>query len=200
MPETTPPATNPTSEPVATAPTDAPPWGDEETNFDANRAWELIKGLRADKEALSKREVLTPEQQKKIAEYDRLAEASKSELDKAQEAAQTNAQRAQALLDRAVNAEIRALASGFADPEDAAAFLSGKKYADDDGDIDTAAIKADLADLLTRKPHLAAADAGTGRRAPRPDPTQASGANGAAPTSPATEFASILQGQLNKTQ
>ncbi|MGZ4518963.1 MAG: hypothetical protein ACXVXP_02950 [Mycobacteriaceae bacterium] len=197
MPETTSPATNPTSVPVATAPTDAPPWGDD---FDAEKAWNLVQNLRSDKERLQSRPVLTDEAKQKLAEYDRLAEASKSELDKAQEAAQTNAQRAQALLNRAVNAEIRALASGFADPEDAAAFLSGKQYADDNGDIDTAAIKADLADLLTRKPHLAALDAGGGRRAPRPDPTQASGANGAAPTSPATEFASILQGQLNKTQ
>jgi hypothetical protein len=197
MPETTTnPAANP-SEPVATAPTDAPPWGDD---FDAEKAWNLVQNLRSDKERLQQRPTLTDEQKAKLAEYDRLAEASKSELDKAQEAAQTNAQRAQALLDRAVNAEIRALATGFADPEDAAAFLSGKQYADADGDVDTAAIKADLAALLTRKPHLAAPDAGAGRRAPRPDPSQASGANGAAPTSPATEFASILQGQLNKTQ
>jgi hypothetical protein len=197
MPETTPnPAAN-TSEPVATAPTDTPPWGED---FDAEKAWNLVQNLRSDKEKLQGRPVLTDEQKQKLAEYDRLAEASKSELDKAQEAAQTNAQRAQALLDRAVNAEIRALATGFADPEDAAAFLAGKKYADDDGDIDTAAIKADLDALLTRKPHLGAADPTTGRRAPRPDPSQGSGANGKTPISPAGEFASIIQAQLSRTQ
>lgn len=133
-----------------------------------------------------------------LAEYNRLVEASKSELDRAQEAAQTNAQRAQVLLDRTVNAEIRALASGFADPEDAATFLSGKQYADDDGNVDTAAIKADLSDLLSRKPHLAASEGGTGRRAPRPDHSQASGANGPTAASPASQFASILQGQLRQ--
>lgn len=51
--------------------------------------------------------------------------------------------------------QIHALAGGFADPADAAVFLNPADY-DGDGGVDTDAIKADLAGLLERKPHLAA--------------------------------------------
>jgi len=163
--------TAPASEPAAAAPTDTP-WGED---FDAEKAWSLVQNLRADKDKLSKRETLTPEQKAKLAEFDRLAEASKSELEKAQEAAQKNAERAQALLNRAVQAEVKALASGFADPEDAHVFLDVKKYAADGGDIDTEAIKADLADLLARKPHLGKSPQS---RVPAPNPAQGSSGGG----------------------
>ena len=32
--------------------TSTPPWGDEESNFDANRAWQLIQNLRTEKSEL----------------------------------------------------------------------------------------------------------------------------------------------------
>lgn len=168
-------------EPAAAAPADTPPWGDD---FDAEKAWSLVQNLRSDKEKLQKRPALTDEQKTKLAEYDRLVEASQTELEKAQAAARTNAERAQALVSRAIQAEIRALASEFADPSDAVAFLADKKYAGDDGEIDTEQIKADLADLLTRKPHLGKQPTS---RVPAPNPAQGSSASGAAGASQLTQ-------------
>lgn len=162
------------AEPVATAPTDTPPWGDD---FDPAKAWSLVQNLRSDKERLQQRPTLTPEQQEKLAEYDRLAEASQTELERAQKAAETNAARAQALLGRTVKAEVKVLASeGFADPEDAAAFLDLSKYANGDGDVDSEAIKKDLADLLAKKPHLGKSPT---TRTPAPNPAQGASGSGA---------------------
>ena len=91
----------------------------------------------------------------KVAEYDRLTEASKTAEERAQGLATAADARASKLLSRAVSAEVKALASeGFADPSDAAAFLDLGKYANADGDVDTDMIATDLTDLLTRKPHL----------------------------------------------
>lgn len=166
---------DPTTEPAAAAPaTDTPPWGED---FDPEKAWSLVQNLRADKERLQKRPGLSDEQKQKLAEYDRLAEASKTELERAQEAAKRNGEQAQALLTRAVSAEVKALAGEFADPSDAAAFLDLKKYATESNDIDTDAIKADLADLLARKPHLGKQPT---PRVPAPNPAQ--GSSGAGPT------------------
>jgi hypothetical protein len=73
----TPPAQEPTTPPVppVTAP-EAPPWG---ADFDAEKAWSLVQNLRADKEKLAQRPVLTPEQQKQLGEFNALVEASKTE-------------------------------------------------------------------------------------------------------------------------
>lgn len=58
---------------------------------------------------------------------------------------------------RIVRAEIKALAKDFADPADAVLNLRVEDYdVDDDGNVDEKSIKRDLADLLKRKPHLAA--------------------------------------------
>ena len=166
----------PPQEPAAAAPAEtpkttdaAPPWGDDPSKFDPEKAWSLIQGLRADKERLSSR-VITDEQQARLSEYERLVEASKSDLERAQEAAQTQKARAEALLSRTVRSEVKALAAdAFADPEDAAAFLDLGKYATSDGDVNTEAIKGDLADLLARKPHLGKQVAPQGMR---PNPAQ----------------------------
>lgn len=154
------------TEPVATAPdAPAPPWGDPE-NFDAEKAWKLIENLRAEKRAPA----MSDEDKAKLAEYDRLVEASKSDLEKAQEAAAKNEARATTLLTRAVKAEIKALAAeSFADSDDAATALDAKKYTTPDGDIDTDAIKTDLADLLSRKPHWAKSTTPAGMK---PNPAQ----------------------------
>lgn len=191
MPELAETTTETAQEPAAATPeATTPPWGDD---FDAEKAWSLIQNLRSDKEKLQKRPAMSDEERQKIAEYDRLAEASKSDLERAQEAAKTSEAKAQALLDRAVKAEVRAHAQGFADPDDAAAFLDLAKYAGS-GEIDTEAIKADLADLLTRKPHLGKSPE---RRNPNPDPSQASGGGGGAHVKPADQFAALIQQQLN---
>lgn len=120
------------------------------------------------------------EAEPKAAEYDRLAEASKTAEDRANEAATAADVRASKLLDRAVTAEVKALAaSGFADPDDAAAFLDLSKYATTDGDVDTEAVKSDLAALLARKPHLGKT---SGSRLPASNPAQ--GSSGSGPAAP----------------
>ncbi|WP_174545616.1 hypothetical protein [Nocardiopsis dassonvillei] len=98
------------------------------------------------------------------------------------------------LLDRAVRAEVRALAAdGFADPADAAAFLDLASYAGEDGDVDSDQIKADLDDLLKRKPHLAKQSE---PRRPAPDRSQGSSGNTRSKTDPAAEFAGFLGQRL----
>ena len=115
----------------------------------------------------------------KVAEFE---DRDRTDLEKATAAAEQASKRAEAATARAVRAEVKALASaGFADAEDAAAFLDLAKYTDGQGEIDTAAIQTDLTALLERKPHLARpAD---GPRGPRPDPSQ-----GARPPAPPADF------------
>lgn len=113
----------------------------------------------------------------KLSEYDRLVDASKTSEQRAIDAAAAAQARVDQLTSRAVMAEVKALAaSSFADPTDATAFIDTSKYVTDDGDVDTDAIKADLEDLLTRKPHLGKAE--PGRRTPAPNPAQGSSASG----------------------
>ncbi|ONI87363.1 hypothetical protein ALI22I_23370, partial [Saccharothrix sp. ALI-22-I] len=69
-----------------------------------------------------------------------------------------------------MDAEIRAAASGWADPTDAPRYLDDRdRYIGEDGRVDTAAIAADLAAVLAQRPHLARVD---GPRRPAPDPSQ----------------------------
>lgn len=166
------------TEPAAAAPS-APPATEQKKSLedllsgldDSARATVLAEVTKARGEAANYRTKLR-DLEPKAAEWDRLAEASKSELERAQEAASNSEKRAAALVDRAVRAEIKAMAAdGFADPEDAAAFLDLSKYAKD-GDIDTSAIKADLGDLLARKPHLGKTPIS---RPPAPNPAQGAG-------------------------
>ena len=115
-----------------------------------------------------------------LAEYNRLVEASKTDLERAQEAIQRESSRADTLLSRAVQSEVKALAADtFADPSDAGAFLDLKKYATADGDVDAEAIRSDLADLLARKPHL-----GKSPTSRIPAPNSAQGASGSGAPNP----------------
>ena len=69
-----------------------------------------------------------------------------------------------------MDAEIRAAASGWADPTDAPRYLDDRdRYLGADGAVDTTAITADLAAVLVQRPHLARVD---GPRRPAPDPSQ----------------------------
>ncbi|MFI6813762.1 hypothetical protein ACIBG7_15180 [Nonomuraea sp. NPDC050328] len=105
----------------------------------------------------------------KVAEFE---DRNKSEAEKLAARAEQAEQRAQAATARAVKAEVKALASdAFADPTDADLLGDLSKYATDDGNVDTVQIKADLDELLERKPHLRKQ---AGPRTPRPDPSQGS--------------------------
>lgn len=161
---------------------------------DSTRAFVLGEVRRARDEAKGLRQRLK-DAAPKIDEYDRLIEASKSDLERAQEESIAANRRADELVARAVRAEIKAAASGFADPSDAAAFLDPSKYADDSGQIDTAAIAADLTALLQSKPHLAAQ---RGPRAPQPDPT-IGGGNGGVPSAAEQAAAAAARGDWRKS-
>lgn len=98
--------------------------------------------------------------------------AQLTETEKLTTAKEAAEQRAAKATDRAVKAEVKALADGFADRDDAALNLGDLTAYVTDGDVDTEAIKTALADVLTRKPHLAAV---AQTRNPAPDLSQGRG-------------------------
>jgi chromosome segregation ATPase len=181
-----------------TDPDDKPQEGNAAEPFDAARAQAKIR--KANQEAASLR--------RRLKELEPLAEEARQ----AKAAQQTEAERLQAQLaerekeitqirKRAVKSEVRSMAADlFADKTDPEAHLDLDAYVGDDGEIDTDQIKADLADLLERKPHLAKpkAEEPQQRRRPAPDKTQASGANQPRVKNPADEFAGFVQSRLLK--
>jgi hypothetical protein len=80
---------------------------------------------------------------------------------------------------RILRAEIRAAAAGkLSDPSDALTFIDLSQFdVDDDGSVDQDEIATAIADLLTKKPYLAAQG---GPKSPKPDPSQGEGGRGAA--------------------
>jgi flavin-binding protein dodecin len=122
----------------------------------------------------------------KAAEYDRLAEASKTAEERSQEAVKAADTRALASMQRVARAEVKAALTGLVDdPDSIVEDLNLARFIDDDGEINDGAIAA----LKTKY-------AGFSKRGPRPDLSQGSGANGKSVASPASDFASILQSQL----
>jgi hypothetical protein len=169
-----------------------PPWGDD---FDAEKAWKLVQNLRSDKEKLASRPTLDDDAARKLAEYDRLEQASKTDLERKTEELnrwQTEALRWQK---DAVSARVEALAAtDFADPSDAIHSLDPAKYLGAGGEIDTNAIKTDLAALLDAKPHYRRVTEPAGPRTPAPNPAQ--GRAGGPASSPAEQFAALITQQL----
>jgi len=137
------------------------------------------------------------EAEPKLSEYDKLVEASKTDLErKAEEVTrwQTDAEKWRTA---AVSARIEALAApDFADPSDAATALADAGFLDAGGQINEAAIKTELSALLERKPHWRRNESNPAPRAPAPNYAQGSGVDGKAAANPAAEFAAILQAQL----
>jgi hypothetical protein len=173
------PAPEPADDPADPEPD---PEGADKLGDAGKKALEAMKAQRAEAKRLAAAEKKRADElARKVAEFE---DAQKSELEKATSKAERLEAAAKAATARAVKAEVRAAASEFADPEDAAAFLDLAKYTSDDGEIDTEAISADLTDLLERKPHLRrAAPEPQKRPAPKPDPSQ-----GARPAEPPTDF------------
>lgn len=96
--------------------------------------------------------------------------AQQSDLEKAARRAEAAETRVVELRRQAVDAEIRATAQGWVDPTDAPRYLDQRdRYVNDDGEIDAASIRTDLAAILADRPHLARVD---GPRRPAPDPSQ----------------------------
>lgn len=151
-------------------PAETPPWGD---SFDAEKAWKLIENLRSDKEKLSAREVLTPDQKEKLAEYDRLVEASQTESERRdKQLAQLQESTARIPTLEAENLRLQvALEKGLVgERADLAARLQGSTREELAEDADK------LLALL--------GPAGTDPRAPKPNPAQGSSGSGQAPARP----------------
>jgi hypothetical protein len=179
---------------------DPQPEGDDPTDNDAlgdkgKKAIERMKAAQqeAKRTAAAERKARLAAEAK-VREFE---DRDRSELEKATAKAERAADQAAKATARAVSAEVRARSTDrFADPTDAADILmrDPARYVDDDGEIDTDAIEADLMDLLDRKPHWAKPEPATAapepvadkRTRPRPDPSQ-----GTRPPAPPTDFRSV---------
>ncbi|MFG3173629.1 hypothetical protein ACGFZC_00995 [[Kitasatospora] papulosa] len=137
------------------------------------------------------------EQEPLLAELQKRKDAEKSDTDRLNDQLTRAEEQITKTRQRLVRSQVQALAmAGFADPEDAVGALDLGTYIDSDGDIDEAAIKADLDALLERKPHWAKSQPQEGPRRPAPDRTQASGANRTKAPSPEDEFSGWLKSRL----
>ncbi|WP_069883550.1 hypothetical protein [Streptomyces luteocolor] len=176
--------------------------GGEEKPFDRKQAEAKIK--KANSEAANLRKRLK-ELEPKAAELQRIKDAEKTESERlGDQLTRANEQIAKTRT-RLVEARVQALAgsavgerAAFTDPEDAVGQLELGSYIDESGEIDEAAIEADLQALLERKPHWARVQPPEGPRRPAPDRTQASGANKSRPPAPGDEFAGWLKPQLRQ--
>jgi len=121
------------------------------------------------------------EAEPKLAEYDRLIQASKSELELARE-------QATGYQERATKAERDAMVATIALDKGLPAALARRLQGSTPEEL-----QADADELLAQFP---ASQETTARRAPRPDTSQGSSARGGAPASPADEFASIIRSQI----
>lgn len=171
-----------------------------EEPFDRKRAEAKI--AKANSEAKNLRERLKKAEAAE-AELQKLKDAEKTDTERLTDQLAAANERMAATRQRLVKSQVQALAgtssadrAAFEDPEDAIGALDLTSYIDSDGDIDEAAIEADLQALLERKPHWAKSQPQEGPRRPAPDRTQASGANKTRPLTPADEFQGWLTSQL----
>ena len=167
--------------------------GTENEPFDRKRAEAALKKKNSEAENLRKRLKELEPLAKRAQE---LEDAQKTEAERLNDQLSAARERAEKAVRAAVASKVEALARDFADPEDAVGSLDLTAFVDDDGVIDTDAIKEALADLLKRKPHWARPDEG-GPRRPAPDRTQGSSGNGnRTPSEPAQIFAGLMEQAL----
>lgn len=127
---------------------------------------------------ITRAEQTAREHKDKAKRLDELEAAQQTEAEKAAARATAAEAAVTALRRRAVDAEIRAAATGWADPSDAPRYLDERdRYVNETGEIDTSAIGTDLAAVLAQRPHLARHD---GPRRPAPDPSQGPRSSGPA--------------------
>lgn len=163
--------------------------GAEAEPFDRKRAEAALRKKNSEAENLRKR---LKELEPLAAKAKELEDAQKTEVERLNDQLAAQRERADRAARTAVASKVEALARDFADPEDAVGSLDLTAFVDEDGVIDTDAIKDALADLLKRKPHWARPDEG-GPRRPAPDRTQGSSGNGnRTPSTPAEEFAGLM--------
>ncbi|MFF7023050.1 hypothetical protein ACFY97_18855 [Streptomyces klenkii] len=167
----------------------------EEKPFDRKQAESKIR--KANSEAANLRKRLK-ELEPKAAELERIKDAEKSDTQRLSDQLAAANERIERTRKRLVQAQVQAKAAvTFADPEDAVGALDLDSYIDADGDIDEAAIEADLQALLERKPHWAKSQPLEGPRRPAPDRTQASGANNQRSLDPADVFSGWVKSRLS---
>jgi hypothetical protein len=161
---------HPARPPTASTEPGAPATSTEAPDPDYKSLYEQaqIKLTRAEQTAMDHRA--------KAAKLDELEGAQQSEAEKASARASPAEAQVTALRRQAVDAEIRAAASGWADPTDAPRYIEDKdRYVGEDGQIDTVAIGTVLAAVLLARPHLARRNGPTPGRRPAPDPSQGPG-------------------------
>jgi hypothetical protein len=174
----------------------------EEKPFDRKLAEAKIRKANSEAANLRKRLKELEPLARKAKEFE---DAKKSEAERLNDQLAAANEQITATRKRLVEARVQALAASpqgeraaFTDPEDAITSLDLSAYIDaDSGDIDEAAIEADLQALLERKPHWAKTQPPEGPRRPAPDRTQASGANKKQAPSPRDEFSGWLSSRLN---
>lgn len=168
--------------------------GGETEPFDRKKFEAELRKKNSEAQNLRKR---LKDQEPLLAELQRRKDAEKSDTDRLNDQLAAATEQITKTRQRLVRTQVQALAmSGFADPEDAVGALDLDSYIDGDGDIDEAAIEADLQALLERKPHWAKAQPPEGPRRPAPDRTQASGANKQRSPNPEDEFAGFIKARL----
>jgi hypothetical protein len=166
----------------------------DEKPFDRKKFEAALRKKNSEAENLRRR---LKEQEPLLAELQRIKDSEKTESERLSDQLTRAQEQITKTRQRLVRTQVQALAmSGFADPEDAVGALDLDSYIDSDGDIDEAAIKADLDALLERKPHWAKTQPQEGPRRPAPDRTQASGANKKQAPNPRDEFAGWLSTRL----
>lgn len=109
----------------------------------------------------------------KARKWDEAEAANQTEAEHNQARAEEAETRAKTALNSAIRAEIRAAAHGWAKPHDAPRYVDDwSRYVDEDGEIDTDAIAADVGAVLDERPYLASRAEPEARRGPSPDPGQ----------------------------
>lgn len=179
---------------------EAEPADKKDEPFDEARAKAALRKKNSENENLRKR---LKETEPLLAELKQRKQADMSESERLNEQLTAAQEQISKTRQRLVRSQVTALAgtatdarAAFADPADAFGELDLDSYIDSDGDIDEAAIEADLAALLARKPHWAKSQPPEGPRRPAPDRTQASGANKTKAPNPRDEFSGWLSSQL----
>jgi len=168
---------------------EAEPTDKKDEPFDEARAKAALRKKNSENENLRKR---LKEAEPLLAELKQRKQADMSESERLNEQLTAAQEQISKTRQRLVRSQVQA----FADPADAFGELDLDSYIDSDGDIDEAAIEADLAALLARKPHWAKSQPPEGPRRPAPDRTQASGANKTKAPNPRDEFSGWLSSQL----
>ncbi|WP_062077695.1 hypothetical protein [Demequina globuliformis] len=181
----------------ATEATAAAPDSTQEVVENASAAPDLgdagKKAIQAEREARKAAEKAAREAKERIAALEAKEQGREAEHAAELEAAKVRDEALAKANQRIVSAELRAAATGkLADPMDALAFIDPTDFeVSDDGEIDSAAVSAAIADLIERKPHLAARG---GKTEVLPDTSQ--GATSAGKTSTAEMFAAALGGNV----